>query len=274
EDPQGRRLVQLPSAIDRAGLVAEQAALRREASLRRIATLVAGGVTPEELFSAVASEVSVVLEVPVVTVGRYELDGDSAVSVVLASREHASFPVGSRWPLDGAGTREIYEGRHSIRIEEFAGLEGTLAAAARDRGMSWVVGAPIIVDGAGWGNIYAGTAGGEPIPEDDESDLADFTHLVSTAIANSDARERLGRLLDEQAALRRVATLVAEGGVADDLFAAVAREVADLFGVGMVNIDRYEGGESVVLASFDDPAFPWPPDIASRRRKWRVGGRL
>jgi signal transduction histidine kinase len=269
----GRRFVQLPSATDRPSLADEQAALRREASLRRIATLVAGGVTAEDLFSAVACEVSVVLDVPVVTVGRYELDSGLPVSVVLASRAHASFPVGSRWPLDGAGTREIYENRRPTRIEDFAGLEGDLAAAARQQGMSWVVGAPIIVDGAVWGNIYAGTAGEEPIPEDAESRLADFTDLVSTAIASSDAREEVGRLLDEQAALRRVATLVAEGGAADDLFAAVAREVADLFGAGMVNIDRYENGESVVLASFDDPQFPWPPIIASRRRMWRVGSR-
>jgi hypothetical protein len=113
------RLVQLGSTTDRAGLADEHAALRREASLRRIATLVAGGVTAGELFSAVAREVSAVLDVPVVTVGRYELDGGSPVSVVLASRENASFPVGSRWPLDGAGTREIYDDQRPIRIEDF-----------------------------------------------------------------------------------------------------------------------------------------------------------
>ena len=201
--------MQLRSAANRASPADEQAPLRREASLRRIATLVAGGGT-FELFSAVAREVSVVLEVPVVTVGRYELEGGSPVSVVLASREHASFPVGSRWPLDGAGTREIYENRRPIRIEDFAGLEGTLASAARRQGMSWVVGAPIIVDGAVWGNIYAGTTGDEPIPGDADSRLADFTGLVSTAIANSDAREKVRRLAEEQAALRRVATLVAQ----------------------------------------------------------------
>jgi hypothetical protein len=122
-------LVQFRSATDRASLAHEEAALWREASLRRIATLVAGGVTTGELFSAVAHEVSVVLDVPVVTVGRYELEGGSPVSVVLASREHASFPVGSRWPQDGAGTREIYENRRPIRIEDFSGLEGTLASA-------------------------------------------------------------------------------------------------------------------------------------------------
>jgi signal transduction histidine kinase len=223
--------------------------------LRRIATLVAEGATAGELFSAVAREVSVVLDVPVVTVGRYELDGDSPVSVVLASLEHASFPVGSRWPLDGAGTREIYEDPRPIRIEDFSGLDGTLAAAARQVGMSWVVGAPIIVNGLAWGNIYAGTAGDEPIPDDAESGLVDFSALVSIAIANSDAREKVGRLLEEQAALRRVATLVAAGTSADELFTLVADEVRRLFDAE-VAVGRFEPDESAVVVvglAADDP---------------------
>jgi signal transduction histidine kinase/uncharacterized protein YoaH (UPF0181 family) len=241
-------LVHVRSATDRPSLADEQAAVHREASLRRIATLVAGGVTAGELFSAVAGEVSVVLDVPVVTVGRYELEGDSPVSVVLASREHASFPVGSRWPLDGAGTRDVYEDRRPIRIEDFSGLDGTLARAARQVGMSWVVGAPITVDGAVWGNIYAGTAGDEPIPEDAESRLADFTDLVSTAIANSDAREKVQGLAEEQAALRRVATLVARGVRPLEVFSAVSEEVGRVFASPYAGVARFEpDGSGVVI---------------------------
>jgi signal transduction histidine kinase len=260
--------VELRSATDWATLADEQAALRREASLRRIATLVAGGVATGELFSAVAREVSVVLDVPVVTVGRYELDGGSPVSVVLASREHASFPVGSRWPLDGAGTREIYENRRPIRIEDFSGLDGRLASAAREQEMSWVVGAPIIVDGEVWGNIYAGTAGDEPIPQDAESRLVEFTDLVSTAIANSDAREKVGRLLDEQAALRRVATLVARAPASEQFFSAVAREVASVLGVPGVIVTHYEADGTVVTLgeAFDS-------DLAGADRFFFVGSR-
>ena len=78
--------MQLGSAIDWASLADERAALRREAALRRIATLVAGGVTADVVVSTVAREVSGVLDVPVVTIVRYELDDGSPVSVVLASR--------------------------------------------------------------------------------------------------------------------------------------------------------------------------------------------
>ena len=41
--------------------------------------------------------------------------------------------------------------------------------------------------------------------------LTDFTELVATAIANAEARAEVERLAEEQAALRRVATLVARG---------------------------------------------------------------
>jgi signal transduction histidine kinase len=263
-------LVQLKSPTDRARLAEEKAAVRREASLRRIATLVAGGVTAGELFSAVAREVSLVLDAPVVTVDRYELEGGSPVSVVLASREDPMFPVGSRWPLDGPGARAwIYETRRAVRIEDFSGLESTLATAARQQGMSWVVGAPIIVDGAVWGNICAGTTGDEPIPDDAESRLADFTDLVSTAIANSDAREKVRRLAEEQAALRRVATLVAGAPASEDFLSTVAREVASVLNVPGVIVQRYERDGTVVTfgEAFDS-------DLAGAERIFGVGTRM
>src|SRR3954471_19190244 len=43
-----------------------------------------------------------------------------------------------------------------------------------------------------------------------------------------------------QAALRRVATLVGKGASSDELFAAVAREVADVIDVPLVALQRYE----------------------------------
>lgn len=43
----------------------------------------------------------------------------------------------------------------------------------------------------------------EPLPEDTEARLTDFTELVATAIANAESRVAIGRLVDEQAALRR-----------------------------------------------------------------------
>jgi hypothetical protein len=58
----------------------------------------------------------------------------------------------------------------------------------------------------------AGSKSADPLPLGTEKRLAQFSELVATAIASSEAREKLRRLAEEQAGLRRVATLVAEGG--------------------------------------------------------------
>jgi signal transduction histidine kinase len=67
--------------------------------------------------------------------------------------------------------------------------------------------------------------------------MAGFTEPVATAIANAEGRaqleeshDELRRLADEQAALRRVATLVARGVPAAEVFAAVAQEVGSVSG--------------------------------------------
>jgi hypothetical protein len=68
-----------------------------------------------------------------------------------------------------------------------------------------------------------------PLPPDAEERPGSFTELLATASADAEACEVLRRVADEQAALRRVATLVARGTRPDLVFAAVAEEVGPLF---------------------------------------------
>src|SRR5690349_3106154 len=69
----------------------------------------------------------------------------------------------------------------------------------------------------------------------------------------------------EQDALRRVATLVAEGIPPADLLGAVVDEVGRVLGLRSVVLDRYEpDGGTTVLATSRVPGFPvgshWPLD--------------
>ena len=68
------------------------------------------------------------------------------------------------------------------------------------------------------------------LPADTEARLASFAGLVATATANTESRASLARLAEEQAALRRVATLVAQGVPPVEIFSAVSDEAAGLFG--------------------------------------------
>ena len=73
------------------------------------------------------------------------------------------------------------------------------------------------------------------------------TELVATPISNAEARIALERVAAEQAALGRVAALVAEGAPSREVFAAVATEIAELFGVPLVGLFRYETDRKSVV---------------------------
>jgi signal transduction histidine kinase len=198
-----------------------------QAALRRVATLVARGAAPEEVFTTVAEEVGQLLPVDQAALCRYEPDGTLAFVSQWGSVT-ARFPVGSRWMLGG----------HNV---------GTLGVGIREAGLRSAIGTPIIVEGRLWGTISVASQREQPLPADTEARLVSFTELVATAIANTESRVSLARLAEEQAALRRVATLVARGAAADELFAAVTGEVGRLLGAHLAGMGRYDSDDTVTV---------------------------
>jgi signal transduction histidine kinase len=93
----------------------------------------------------------------------------------------------------------------------------------------------------------------EPLPVDTEARLASFTELVATAIANAESRGELAWLAEEQAALRRVATLVAREASPEELFSVVTEEVGRLLGADLAALVRVEpGNTAIVLAVWSE----------------------
>jgi PAS domain S-box-containing protein len=207
-----------------------------QAALRRVATLIAREATPSEVFSAVAREVAQTLDVPLTALVRYE--GDGTATQVGVWGEENPFPVGTSWPLDENSVSGIVArtGRPA-RVDDYAEISGGIAATlAREAGIHTAVGAPVLVDGRPWGVMMALSSVHRPIPAGTEDRLAAFTELVATAIANTQARDELGQLVEEQAALRRVATLVARGTDSHAVFDAVCAETGPLIGATSVNL--------------------------------------
>jgi signal transduction histidine kinase len=85
------------------------------------------------------------------------------------------------------------------------------------------------------------------------------------------AEEARGRLADEQAALRRVATLIARQAPPDEVFANVSEEVRLLLGVDITSMVRFETDGTATLIGVS-----WPPDVtgAERHRVMPIGTRL
>jgi signal transduction histidine kinase/uncharacterized protein YoaH (UPF0181 family) len=223
-----------------------------QAALGRVATLVAAGAAPERVFTAVVDEVSSLLGLERIELVRY--DGDDTGVVIAASGDHP-FPTGSTWSLDDPSVMaKVARTRRAARIDDYSVLKGEIARTARDAGFRSAIGAPMTVEGRLWGVIIAISIDPEPIPEWSEARLGQFTDLVATAVANAEARRALERVAAEQAALRRVATLVAEGVPSAELFSGVMTEVAHVFSdvdpALVASVIRFDPGpESVVVGA-------------------------
>jgi PAS domain S-box-containing protein len=224
------------------------------AALRRVATLVAEQASPAEVFSAVAEEIQQTLNLPLIVMARYE--PDDTMLIIGATGENHRFRSGTRWPLDPGVSSLVLQTGRPAKVD-YRNLPGTIADAAREGGFQTGLGVPIVVDGAIWGVIATVSTNEQPLPDDAEARFADFTELVATAISNTEAREDLRRLADEQASLRRVATLVAQQASPTEVFAAVAEGVARILGVPAISMIRFESDRAATkIAGWGESPFP------------------
>jgi signal transduction histidine kinase len=258
----------LASAIANAESRAALTRLAEEqAALRRVATLVAQGVRPDEIFAAVSDEVGRLVGTDSAAVIRYDDDGEGICYVGSASKVSGAFPVGVHWKFqDGMASFEVHRtGRSARSGAHLITVDGPIGETHRRMGIISAVASPIVVEGRLWGAMAV--HGQEPLPPDTEERLEKFTELVATAIANAESSAGLARLAEEQAALRRVATLVARGAPPAELFAAVAEEAGQLLRVDSAVMSRYDlDGMATTIAAWStaEPAFPvgsrWVPE--------------
>ena len=256
-----------------------------QAAVRRLAMLVARGEPPEAVFAAVTREALRHFGGRIARMIRYELDG----TATLLASEGLTVPdmrVGQAWeghPLTGLTATVLRTGR-AARIDDIRDLPG--GERYLREGLRSAAAMPVHVNGRLWGAIAVGS-GQAPLPPDAEQRMAEFTDLVATAVANAQnwgaleaSRDELARLLTEQAALRRVATLVARGIDPAEVFAAVAEEVRRLLDADHAGIGRFEpdGTAVVVVGGVGDEPVTLPAGTRVELRDylppaavWRTG---
>jgi signal transduction histidine kinase len=232
-----------------------------QTALRRVATLVAAQAAPDRIFAAVAEEVGRLLRGDIGTVAMFGPDNCQTLMAVW-SRTGGRFPLPIGTPIkleaDSLGAVVLWTGRPA-RIGTYGGVSYQVATLRAELGLRSAVGAPILVGGRTWGVISVASSRPEPLPANCEQRLADFTKLVTTAISNAQARTELAKLADEQAALRRVATLVATGVAPDELFDAVITEMRLLLNAGGAVMLHYEAdGTATVVAASSEPGTEAP----------------
>jgi signal transduction histidine kinase/PAS domain-containing protein len=222
-----------------------------QAALRRVATLIAKESSPTEVFAKVTEELANVLGDVDCALFRDEGDGTATLVAVRGLALSAGVRVGTRWPVDGTGViASVLRDGRPCRIGDYSKATGTLAEHGREQlGIRSAVGCPIVVRDRIWGALGAARYQPEALPPETETRIAQFAELVATAIANADARAEVERLAEEQAALRRVAMLVAEGASPTAVFDAVAAEMERLLDADAVTLSRYEPGDEVTVVA-------------------------
>jgi PAS domain S-box-containing protein len=136
-----------------------------QAALRRVATLVAKGGDPAELFDAVAVEVGQLLDADATRLLRHQDDGTAAV-------------------VAGYGVADP-----SLDIDARLAVNGSQSLLVPGAGAA--VTAPIVVSGRTWGIIVAVFKHPDAVRPDTEARMARFTELVATAVANAQSRAEL-----------------------------------------------------------------------------------
>ncbi|MCW2731036.1 MAG: histidine kinase,GAF protein [Mycobacterium sp.] len=172
---------------DALSMLAEQ-----QASLRRVATLVARGVDPSEVFAVVAGELARCLNVAHAALVRRDSDGTAVLLAGHHEPESLKLHVGEWFSLDSETVAAmVMRTGEAARIDSHDNARGAGAAHIRQLGVCCAVGAPIVVDGRPWGAAIVGSTQPGPLPPDTEARVGDFADLVGTAIANAETRAQL-----------------------------------------------------------------------------------
>ena len=256
---------QLPESVDDVTLYAEYRRLTADqAALRRLATLVARGAEPAEVFEAVVNEMRRCASADTAGLWRYEPNDEMTK---LAAAEHpglhlAKWPVGTRSPVDGSTLAGIVRrtGRPA-RMDSYENSTGSLAARIRDAGVHAAVGVPVVVDGRVWGLAAVGSVEPKPMPADTEVRISAFAELIGTVVVagHRDAQKR--QLLTEASQLsNRLDGLVAGRDFGDWSL----RDIA-----GFLRLPT--NGPFVVIAAQVSVAGDEPlPDIESKLRSLNI----
>ena len=190
---------QLDASLDNVRLYAEYRRLAAEQdALRRLATLVARGVEPLQVFGAVADEMRRCMPAATAGLWRFETDGEITIVAAAADPEAlARWPVGTQTPVAGNTIAALVQRTGGpARIDSYETVAGPIGARVREVGVRAAVGVPIIVDGRVWGLAAVGSRRG-PMPADTEVRISRFAELTATALVAGYRDEQKRQLLAE-----------------------------------------------------------------------------
>jgi hypothetical protein len=211
---------QLDLSPDNARLYAEYRRLAEEqAALRRLATLVARGAEPSEVFDAVVNEMRRCLVTEGAGLWRYEASDEITL---LAAAHHPAAqvmkrPVGFRMTIDGSIlAATVQRTGRPARVDSYENTAGRVAEFVRAVGVRAAVGVPVIVDGRVWGLATVSSVEPGPMRADTEVRISAFAELVGIAVVAGYRDEQKRQMLDDTGRRSLLIDSLLEGRVFDD----------------------------------------------------------
>jgi signal transduction histidine kinase len=166
--------------------------VQEHAALRRVATLVARGPAPDEVFAAVTRETGELLGAQRTSLLRVQSPERAAIVAGWSRGAAPAVPVGHTAVIDGRGILgQMLRAAAPVRIDDFDEVGGAVAALMRRLGIRSAAAGPIILGGRVWGALTASWPAGASMPAGAEDRVAEFAELVSLAIENAESRQEL-----------------------------------------------------------------------------------
>jgi len=211
------------------------------AALRAAATLVAEGASPRVVLETAAHHVADAVNADFVEILRLDRRDRTAAFVAWAARDARIIDV-DHWLLeDDDLAREVMRTRKPVR-QELIREAADEDVSGDDLGITSSVGVAIVLAGTVWGAMLVHSVGAS-LPADTEERLSGFDALIGGVLANSRIQADMEQLIAEQAALLRVAELVARESAAEDVFHAVAEQLGRVTHVSGTQVLRFDDDE-------------------------------
>ena len=215
--------------------------VEEQAALNRVAVTVATETDTQRVFDVVTEEVARLLGADAANLVRFTPTREQAVIVGKWSEPGVSIPDSGTVDIpDGSALSKVArEGAPARMATDDPGVEAELHKRLTELGVTSLVAAPIVVSGDIWGAVVVSVTRDEQFAADAEERIGKFAGLVGVTLANTQAREELNTLAEEQVALSRVAVAVATEEQPERLFNAVSEELGRLFGAPAAATVRY-----------------------------------
>jgi diguanylate cyclase (GGDEF)-like protein/putative nucleotidyltransferase with HDIG domain len=162
------------------------------AVMRELATAVASGMAPADVFVLASRRIAILLDVDGCGIIEFASSESAVIGGAWARGDAPALPPGTILPLArGDDLHRLYTEGRAVRVDRHG---ATKRAAKMGYGCSLTT--PVQVRGRLWGAISVASVAPDSLPSDAERVLDDFAELIGLAVANTEAHA----VLVEQAA--------------------------------------------------------------------------